>query len=80
MLVLGSAGCSPPTNPKVLRQEILAADPDFKASLMKRDEVAERISVFKRELELKRQESESHIAKIRQDLKAATDRVNQKID
>ena len=77
--LLDLAGCSPPTNPKVLRQEILAADPAFKSSLMKRDEVAERISVFKRELELKRQESEEHIAKIRQDLKAATDRVNQKI-
>ena len=80
MIALGSAGCSPPTNPKVLRDEILAADPDFKSSLMKRDEVADRIGVFKRELELKRQEAEAHIAKLRQDLKVATDRVNQKIE
>ena len=80
VVALGSAGCSPPTNPKVLRDEILATDPDFKSSLMKRDEVAERIGVFKRELELKRQEAETHIAKLRQDLKVATDRVNQKIE
>ena len=78
--MLGSAGCGPPTSPKVLRDAILAADPDFKASLMKRDEIAGRISVFKRELDLKRQETEGRIAKMRQDLKAATDRVNQKIE
>ena len=80
MIVLGSAGCGPPTSPKVLRDEILAADPEFKSSLMERDEIAERISVFKRELDLKRQETEGRIAKMRQDLKATTDRVNQKIE
>ena len=78
--LLGIAGCGPPTNPQVLRQEILAADPEFKSSLMKRDEVADRITVLRRELELKRQETENQIAKVRQDLKTMTDRVNQKID
>lgn len=64
----------------MLRQQVLAADPEFEASVMKRDEVADRLTVLKRELALKRQEAGSQIAKVRQDLQAATDRVNQKID
>lgn len=58
----------------------MAADPAFKAPLMKRDAVADRLVVLKRELALKRQEAENQISKIRQDLKGATDRVNQKIE
>ena len=78
--LIGSAGCGPPTNPKVLRQDVLAADPSFKDTLVKRDDVAERIGVLKRELALKKQEAETQIAKVRQNLQVATERINQKMN
>ena len=73
-----AAGCGPPANPQQLRQEALTADPAFADVLQKRDEAANRITLQERELAVKRSRAESEIARLRQELKAATDQAAQK--
>jgi|GEM_PF-1415356 len=62
-----------PVDTKALRQEVLKSDPAFAAALNKHDELASRIEVLERELDLKRTQVEDQIARSRAELREATE-------
>lgn len=71
------AGCAP-VNRDELAKEALAADPSFASVLEKRQELANRIETYERELALKRGTVEQAIKQMRQDLAASAKAVRAK--
>ncbi|PIQ84165.1 MAG: hypothetical protein COV75_03475 [Candidatus Omnitrophica bacterium CG11_big_fil_rev_8_21_14_0_20_63_9] len=71
-------GCAP-ANREQLTKEALAADPEFKAVLEKRRQLANRVETYEKELTLSRSIIEQKIAQLKQDLAAATTRARMKI-
>jgi len=66
MLVL-PLGCAPVDRPQLV-EDVLNADPAFRAVLQKRDEYASRIETLEREVALKRETVKRSIAQMRQEL------------
>ena len=67
-------GCQrQPVDLKALRHDVLKTDPAFAAALNKHDELASRIEVLERELDLKRTQVEDQIARLRAELREATE-------
>ena len=79
LLSLCVAGCAPP-DPDELAKEVLATDPSFASVLEKRQELANRIDTYQRELALKRSTVEQTIQQMRQDLVASADAVRAKTE
>ena len=71
-------GCWAPANPERLREEALKADPGFAEVLEKRDDLANRIMLIDRELELKRSQVEQKITQLRKDLEDVRQQATQK--
>ncbi len=80
VLSVGIAGCGPPANPEKLREEVLKADPLFADTLAKRDDLANRIALFQRELDLKQSQAEQKIAQLRKDLADVRQQVTDKTE
>ncbi len=79
--VMLASGCNrQPFNAEALRKEALQADPAFAEALNKHDELANRVLVLKRELDLKRTQIEGQISALRAELRDTTAAVNRNID
>lgn len=74
------AGCWAPANPERLREEVLKTDPGFTEVLEKRDDLANRIMLIDRELELKRSQVEQKITQLRKDLEGVRQQATQKTE
>jgi len=65
---MSGTGCGPPVKPEAIREEVLATDPGFSLTLSKRDELANRLMLLERELDLKRTQVEQQVAGLRKRL------------
>ncbi len=77
VLLCWMTGCAK-VNRQQLEQEVLAADPEFRDVLEKRQELANRVQTYERELALKRTSIERNITQLRQELSDASQNVKTK--
>jgi chromosome segregation ATPase len=79
---VSAAGCDrlkKPEDPQALRSRVLAADPKFSGVVKQRDELANRIQVLHRELQLTRTQIEDQITALRAELQAETKQTDQQV-
>ena len=76
VLCLSASGCG---DPQKRRQEALRADPQFAEVLEKRDQLADRITLLRREFAVKKHQVEGQIARLRQELTQARRQMDQKV-
>ncbi len=77
LLLCATAGCAK-VNREQLQREVLEADPEFSGVLDKRQELANRIQTYERELALKRSAIERNITQLRKELADASENVKVK--